>query len=417
MTYDEALEYIHSNFWQGSKPGLSRTAKLLNKMGNPQESLSFIHVAGTNGKGSFCTMLSSVLIEAGYKVGTYTSPFIMRFNERMRINNTDIPDDTLVSLTEYVLPFAESMEEKPTEFELITAIAFEYFKREKCNIVVLECGMGGRLDSTNVISSPVLSVITGIALDHTAFLGDTIEKIAFEKAGIIKENIPCLYCGNQKDVLKVINDVANSKNAMLYRVSDAKPNIKNFDLSGTVFDFEDFKDIRINLLGTYQIKNAQNVITAIKILRDLNFKIEDRAVFSGLTKAKWKARYEIISKNPLMLFDGGHNPQGIISAAESTKLYFKDKKLTVICGVMADKDYPFIAKTLSKIADKVFCVTPDNARALKACDFAKEFEKCGIKAFACDSILDAVSKAKQTENPIIALGSLYMYKEIFDCIN
>ncbi len=188
MNYQETLQFIHKNFWQGSKPGLERTYALLEKMGNPHEKLKFIHVAGTNGKGSFCAMLSSILTESGLKVGTYTSPYIIRFNERMKINGRDIPDSTLAELTNYIRPLAESMEEKPTEFELITAIAMEYFKRESCDIVVLECGMGGRLDSTNVISSPVLSVITGISLDHTSFLGNSIQKIAFEKAGIIKKN-------------------------------------------------------------------------------------------------------------------------------------------------------------------------------------------------------------------------------------
>ena len=195
MNYNEALNYIHSNFWQGSKPGLERTQALLEKLGNPQSALRFIHVAGTNGKGSFCSMLSSVLIEAGYRVGTYTSPYILRFNERMKVGGKDIPDDTLARLTTKIQPIADSMTEKPTEFELITAIAMEYFKEEKCDVVVLECGMGGRLDSTNVIENPVLSVITGIALDHTAFLGDTVEKIAAEKAGIIKEGRPVVFCG------------------------------------------------------------------------------------------------------------------------------------------------------------------------------------------------------------------------------
>ena len=180
--YNEALNYIHSNFWQGSKPGLERTQKLLALLGNPEKRLRFIHVAGTNGKGSFCSMLSSILIKAGYRVGTYTSPYILRFNERMKINGIDIPDEKLAELTDRVRPLAEQMEEKPTEFELITAIAMSYFAEEQCDLIVLECGMGGRLDSTNVIDCPILSVITGIALDHTAFLGDTVEKIAAEKA-------------------------------------------------------------------------------------------------------------------------------------------------------------------------------------------------------------------------------------------
>ena len=190
MNYAEALEYIHSVMWMGSRPGLSRTKRLLELLGNPEKGMKFVHVAGTNGKGSTCAMLDSVLRAAGYKVGLYTSPYIVRFNERMCINGEPISDSELAELTAIVKPLAESMEDKPTEFELITAIAFVYFKRHNCDIVVLEAGMGGRLDSTNIITTPILSVITGIALDHTQFLGDTVEKIAQEKAGIIKKNVP-----------------------------------------------------------------------------------------------------------------------------------------------------------------------------------------------------------------------------------
>ncbi|MBR7165222.1 MAG: bifunctional folylpolyglutamate synthase/dihydrofolate synthase, partial [Clostridia bacterium] len=263
MTYQEALHYIHSNFWQGSKPGLSRTAALLDAMGNPQDQLRFVHVAGTNGKGSFCAMLSSILKASGLKVGTYTSPYILRFNERMRVDGEDIPDETLARLTEEIQPLAEAMDEKPTEFELITAIAMAYFKEENCDVVVLECGMGGRLDSTNVIKTPLLSVITGIALDHTAFLGNTVKEIAAEKAGITKNGIPMLYCGSDTEAKEVIEGKAREMAAPFHTVERSGLTVHSQSLEGTRFLWRTWNDLFLPLLGTYQTENVQNVLEAV----------------------------------------------------------------------------------------------------------------------------------------------------------
>ena len=216
MNYEECLEYIHSVNWTFCKPGLERIRTLCDALGNPERELKFIHVAGTNGKGSFCAMMSSILVEQGYKVGLYTSPYITVFNERMRINGENISNEELIELTQRVKPIVEKMDDKPTEFEFITALALEYFRKNKCDVVVFEVGMGGRLDSTNVIESSILSVITGIALDHTAFLGDTVEKIAAEKAGIIKEGCPVIFGGEDFGVKKVIERVAKDKNREFY---------------------------------------------------------------------------------------------------------------------------------------------------------------------------------------------------------
>ncbi|MBQ3076041.1 MAG: bifunctional folylpolyglutamate synthase/dihydrofolate synthase [Clostridia bacterium] len=420
MNYNEALNYIHSNFWQGSKPGLERTQALLEKLGNPQSALRFIHVAGTNGKGSFCSMLSSVLIEAGYRVGTYTSPYILRFNERMKVGGKDIPDDTLARLTTKIQPIADSMTEKPTEFELITAIAMEYFKEEKCDVVVLECGMGGRLDSTNVIENPVLSVITGIALDHTAFLGDTVEKIAAEKAGIIKEGRPVVFCGKDTNASAVIQKIADLRSAPFYSIDRSGLEISETTLDGTIFSWLDYKDVFLPLLGTYQPENAQNVLFAIKLLKKEGFSIPDSAVKSGIRKVKWPARFEVVSKDPLIICDGGHNPEGIESAVSSTKLYFKNEKLLVVTGVMADKDYRYMSKCISEIAKEVFCITPENPRALKGEEYANVFRSLGVSASHANSPSEAlqmaVNKAKSENLSILCVGSLYMYSQIIDAI-
>ncbi len=416
MNYTQALDYIHSNFWMGSKPGLSRTKDLLCRMGNPQDKLKFIHVAGTNGKGSFCAMLSSILNRAGLKTGTYTSPYILRFNERMKVCGKDIPDETLAQLTEYVRPFAEAMEEKPTEFELITAVAMEYFAREACDVVVLECGMGGRLDSTNIIKTPILSVITGIALDHTSFLGDSIPKIAAEKAGIIKNGVPCLWCGRDEAAKEVIAEKAKEMEAPLHLVNREGFTLHAAELSGTTFDYGSFRNMTLPLLGLYQTENVQNVFTAISILKDLGYDLTEDAIREGLGATAWPARYEIVSEKPLILCDGGHNPQGIDSAVESTKHYFKDKKLLIVTGVMADKDYTYMAKRLSEVGKEIFCLTPDNPRSLKGEKYAEVFRSLGVPANGYASPLEALQaayhKALSENDAILCVGSLYMYGEI-----
>ncbi len=420
MTYIEALDYIHSVSWKGSRPGLERTVELLEKMGNPQNKLKFIHVAGTNGKGSFCAMTANILKEAGYKVGLYTSPFVLRFNERMKINGEDIPDTELAKITEYVKPFADSMEDSPTEFELITAIAFEYFAREGCDVVVLECGMGGRLDSTNIIKNPLLSVITGISFDHTAFLGDTIPEIAREKAGIIKENIPVLFCSDNTEAAEVIKAKADECGSKYFEVDRSLFSLKNTSLDGSIFDFGEYKDVKIPLLGSYQPHNACNVLAAVSILKDSGLEIPDKAIYDGLATVEWRARFEKLCSDPIIISDGGHNPEGIDAAIESVKLYFADKKVILVTGVMADKDYKYMAQKMSEVASFAFTVSPDNPRALPATDFATTFESLGVSATPCESVSEAISLAKQKaleENrPIICLGSLYMYCEVYRAI-
>ena len=416
MNYNEALEYIHSVSWTFCKPGLERIEELCKRLGNPQKDLKFIHVAGTNGKGSFCSMLNSVLREAGYKTGLFTSPYVKVFNERMAINGEMISNEQLASLTEEIKPIADSMEDKPTEFELITALAFLYFKRNNCDYIVLECGLGGRLDSTNIIESSVLSVITGIALDHTAILGNTVELIAKEKSGIIKNETPVLWCGSDQIAKNVILKEAELKKAPFYRVDRDGVKVMREDLSGTVLDYEEYQGLEISLLGTYQIDNAVNVLNAIEILKANGLEISKEAVYVGMKKAKWHARFELLSKNPLVIFDGGHNPQGVCEAVKSIKKYFKDIKLYVVTGVMSDKDYGFIADKICEIASRAYCITPDNPRALKSEKYAEVFKEKGIFAKAFSSVDEAikavVNDALNDGIPVLCLGSLYMYKEI-----
>ncbi|MBE6541975.1 MAG: bifunctional folylpolyglutamate synthase/dihydrofolate synthase, partial [Ruminococcaceae bacterium] len=310
MTYSEALEYIHSVSWKGSRPGLERISELCTLLGHPEDSLKFIHIAGTNGKGSTSAMIASILSESGYRVGLYTSPFIEEFNERIMLCGENISNEDLARDTEYVKQFADKMEDSPTEFELITAIAFVYYKRKGCDYVVLECGLGGRLDSTNVINTSVLSVITGIDLDHTAILGDTTEKIASEKAGIIKKGVPVIFGEGDGDAECVIRTAAENMGSEYIRTDFSKISSIKTSLTGTEFYF-DGKLIKINLRGIYQTRNAATVITAVNALREHGIKISDEAVEMGLKKAEWKARFETLSDFPLVIYDGAHNLQGI----------------------------------------------------------------------------------------------------------
>jgi len=420
MNYTEALEYIHSINWQFCNPGLERVRTLCHALGDPQDSLKFIHVAGTNGKGSFCAMLDSVLRAQDYRVGLFTSPYILEFGERMRIDGENISKEELCELVETVKPVADGMEDKPTEFELITAIAFLYFAKHKCDYVVLECGLGGRLDATNIIKTPLLSVITGIALDHVAILGDTEEKIAAEKAGIIKNGVPVLWCGAHAGAKRVIKEKAADAGAPFMTVDRSALRTGEMTLDGTEIDFGEHKNIKLSLLGSYQPINASNVLTAIDILRGQGIEISEEAIKQGLASVIWHARFEVICKDPLVIADGGHNPEGIDSAVESIKRYFPNRRVGIVTGVMADKDYRYMAGRMAEVAGRVFCLTPDNPRALSSSEYAGVFEALGVKAVACDSVKDAVSRAlewvRETGEPVICLGSLYMYCEIVKSI-
>lgn len=424
MTYDEALAYIHSVCWKGSRPGLERITELCRRLGDPQKRLKFIHVTGTNGKGSTCAMLDSVLREAGYKTGLFTSPYVKFFNERMQVGGQNVSNERLAYVTSLVKPHADAMADSPTEFELITAIAFELFALENCEIVILEAGMGGRLDSTNIIDESILSVITGVALEHTEYLGDTLEKIAFEKANIIKKGCPILYGGldakENGDAYRVIQDHAISKNSSLFIVDYDRLKVKEATLDGTLLDYKEFKDIRLSLLGLYQPQNCAKVLEIITLLRSLGLTIDDTAVRNGLLSARWPARFEKLMEEPLVLYDGAHNPDGVGVASRTLTHYFGTQKLNILTGVMADKDHPLMVSMLAPLAKKVFTVTPDNPRALDAKALSAEFEAYGIRAEAFEKLPEAVHTAiresRESKTPLICLGSLYMYGEITDAM-
>ncbi len=419
MTYAEALEYIHSVQWRGSRPGLERIAELTDMLGNPQDSLKFIHVAGTNGKGSVCRMTASILESAGYKIGLFTSPFIESFNERIMLSNREISNDELAYETAYVRQYADKMADPPTEFELITAIALSFYKRIGCDYVVLECGLGGRLDSTNVIKTPILSIITGIDLDHTAILGNTTEEIAFEKAGIIKKGVPVIFGEGDSKAEAVIKKRASEMESEYIRTDFSQISDVKSDLCGTEFNFGE-KHIKINLRGLYQTKNTATVLTAVEIMRKIGLKITDEDIQKGVASAKWKARFEILSENPLVIYDGAHNPQGITSAVESIKHYLSpltdDGKIALLMGVMADKNHEEMIKMLAPYTKVAFTVRPNNERSLDSIGAEREFEQFGCESHSFgklnDGVFAAVEYAAENKTPLLCLGSLYMYSDV-----
>ena len=418
MTYEEALSYIHSICWKGSKLGLDRTRELLGKLDDPQKELKFIHIAGTNGKGSTAAMLSSILEEAGYRVGLYTSPFINRFNERMQVNHQPIPDEELAALTEYVRPHADAMADSPTEFELITALAMVWFARQKCDIVVLEVGMGGELDSTNIIDVPEAAVIAAMGLDHVKELGPTMADIARAKAGIIKEGGRVVSYGGNPEADEVIAAVCRARNASLCQPDFSAIVPGDFGLEGQTFSYKGWRGLRIPLVGAYQMNNAAVVLETVEVLRQRGWSVSDEAVRQGLADTRWPARFEVLRRDPVFIVDGGHNPHGIRATAESLSRLFPGRKITFVTGVMADKDVEHILGLIVPLAEQFFTVRPDNPRAMDAGELAARIEAMGAKATACASVQDGVDRAIQAEGPhgvACALGSLYMSGEVRSC--
>lgn len=417
MTYHEALDYIHSLHQPGNHAGLEHTRSLLALLGNPQNAYRCLHVAGTNGKGSFCAMSDAILRAAGYRVGLYTSPYVKDFTERIRVNGEPIAQDELAELTETVRSAAAKLDTPPIEFELITAIAFEYFRRKKVDLVVLEVGLGGRLDPTNVITDPLLSVITGIGFDHTALLGNTLQAIAAEKAGIIKPHCPALFGGGSDSAARTLATVAAAMRAPFHIADSSRLKVTDMTLDGTVFDFGSYRDLHLSLAGAYQPQNAATVLSAMELLRDsAGMRIPEDAVRQGLATVRWQARFEVLRRDPTVIFDGAHNPQGIAAAVRSIRTYFPDEKVLVLSGVMADKDFDAIIEGFRPVAERVYTVAPDNPRALPADEYAVACMAHGVRAEAFDSVPAAleraVSDAKASGMPLCCLGSLYLYKEI-----
>ena len=415
MNINETLDYIHSVCWKGMMPGLERITELLEKMGNPEKDLKFIHIAGTNGKGSTAAMTASILQKAGYRTGLYTSPFIYQFGERMQVNGEMISDEELIEITEQVKPLADAMAENPTEFELITAIAFAFFKRQKCDIVVLEVGLGGLLDATNVINTPEVAVITNIGLDHTDILGNTLEEIAFNKAGIIKENGHAVIYRGAPSVEAVFEQVCQEKNTKLKKANFDGLLLKSHDLFEQVFDCGDYKDIHLPLLGDHQLHNAAVVLAVAETLQEIGWNISKQNIYDGIRDVSWPGRFDIVCRDPLFIIDGGHNPQCLEALVKNIQDYLTDRRVIALTGVLADKDYGDMYKPVMPYIEQFVCVTPPNPRRLMATELAEHLQNAGATATACETILEGVQKAIQLagkDGVVLCFGSLYTIGDI-----
>ena len=414
MNYEEALEYIHAVQWAGHKPGLSRTRTLLAALGDPHKTLKFVHVAGTNGKGSTAAMLASCLQAAGYRVGLFTSPFIIRFNVRIQINGEQIPDEALVQLVEQVRPAADAMTDIPTEFEIITALGMLWFARQRCDIVVLEVGLGGTLDSTNVIDPPECAVITALGMDHVKELGPTLADIAAAKAGILKPGSPAVSYGGVPEADAVIARVAKEQHAPLTVVDFSKLRLDGGDLDEVTFDFDGLDGVRLPLIGSYQPRNAAVAITALRVLRGRGWHIPEQAIRKGLETVKWPGRFELLRRAPAFVLDGSHNAHGMRATVQSLRDRFPGEKFVFLLSIMADKDVDEMLDLLAPLAKRFVTVAAHTPRALPAETLAEVLRTRSIPAEAAPSIEEGVARAVELggQGPVCALGTLYFSGEV-----
>lgn len=416
MDYETAMIKLRGEVCSGIKLGLQNIKTLMEKLGNPQDKLKIIHIAGTNGKGSCTSFVNSALVSQGYKVGMFTSPSIYNFEERIRINNKNIPEDKLIDLMNEVREVAETMEVFPADFELVTAIAFLYFYREKCDFAIMEVGLGGRLDATNVVQNPLITLITSISLDHQQFLGNTIPEIALEKAGIIKENVPLVLYSQSKEAMDSIIGVANSKNSKVILNDLEKIELLENTKNGQIINYKDFKNLKINLLGSHQINNATISLELLEQLRKMGFEISNESIYNGFSSVTWPCRFELVSKNPDFILDGAHNIDGIDKFISNMNFYYKDNKKIGIFGVLADKDYNEMLAKIVPCFDVFLTVRPDSDRAMESKELKERIEKLTEKkVYSFENYQDAINKAieiSKEDDVISAFGSLYFVGEV-----
>ena len=406
MTAEEAIAYIENYTWSTTRLGLERTRTLLRALGDPQKELKFIHVAGSNGKGSTCAMLEAVLRAAGYRTGLYISPYIQDFCERIQINGVNIPGEDLARITERVRCIADAMEDHPSQFELVTAIAMQYYREQHCDLVVLEVGMGGALDSTNAIDAPEVAVITNLGLEHTEYLGDTLEKIAEAKGGIIKPGCACVCYDSAPEAVSTIRRICDGNAVPCHIASEADLQPVSHSLNGQRFLWKG-QAYTLSLLGPHQLRNAGVVLEVLNALRARGWEIPEEAVKAGLSAVRWPARFEVLWRDPLFVLDGGHNPQCAEALARNLEDYLPDTPLTILIGVLADKDYRQMLSFLLPHARSFVCITPESPRALPAEKLVTVIAGMGGEAQCAGSMEDGIRLAMEKGMPVLAFGSLY----------
>lgn len=419
--YNETVNYLYNLRSLGIKLGLSNTKKVMSLLGEPQNTFRSVHIAGTNGKGSTASAIASILTESGFRVGLYTSPHLLSFTERIKINNRQITEDKVLSLTSYIQDITAGTDLQLTFFEFATAIAFHYFASEKIDWAVVETGMGGRFDATNVIL-PDVSVITSIGLDHSEFLGSNLADIAFEKAGIIKPETPVVTSAQTPEAIRQISDVAKMRNSGLHIYDrDFKGALRSMDAKHITFDYagdKEFRDLSLPLSGKHQLYNASLAIRVSEILCKKGVPIPDTSLRNGLLNVALEGRLERVSEKPAVILDGAHNPGASESLAASIKELFTDKRIILVIGIMSDKDIEGILKPLMRIAESVVLTKPKGDRAASpeklygiAINIQKSNEDCRASSIVKTNIVaDALTHAKkecQKENIILVTGSFY----------
>jgi dihydrofolate synthase/folylpolyglutamate synthase len=416
MNYQEAIEFIKSTYRLGSRPGLENITRLLELLGQPQHSFMAVHVAGTNGKGSTCAFIASILKEAGYVTGLYTSPHLERLTERIRVSGQEISQRDVGQITECVKKSVDIMIDEgyahPTEFEIITAIGFEYFKRKQAEYAVLEVGMGGRLDATNVVI-PKLSVITPIGIDHIDVLGSDAVSIAREKAGIVKKGVRVLAGPQKRDVLETLRGICINKSAPFLHTGDGQ--IENFKPSGSgqtfdlVWQGKVYENIRTSIVGRHQADNA-----ALALAAGLELGIPEHFIREGISKTKWPGRMEVIRRKPIVLIDGAHNVEGAKALVEGLRNFFPGRKVLLIFGMLRDKEVERVAEILASYANRVVTVPPSNARAMDPETLKDIVMKYNRNVVCAQSVSQAMGKfmVPAADEMVVFSGSLYMIGEV-----
>lgn len=424
MNYKQAMEYIEETEKYGSVPGLTNIRNLCEKLGNPQNDLKFVHIAGTNGKGSTLAYISTILKEAGYRVGRYVSPTIFEYRERIQVNGRMISKEALCRHLECIQKAIAQLEEEgkthPTPFEMETAMAFLYFKEKKCDIVVLETGLGGTLDATNLITTTVVSVIASVSMDHMAFLGDTLAEIAEQKAGIMKPEVPVVTMEQSPEVMQVLEHQAGKTESSFIVASETEASKIRYGVEKQRFDYKEYKGLEIRLAGKCQIANAVLAIETIRVLSGKGFPVKEQALREGLKKTVWTGRFSVIAKKPLFIADGAHNEDAAIKLADSIRFYFTNKKIIYIMGILKDKEYEKIIANTAPYAEQIITVTtPHNKRAMPAYELAKAVKEYHPNVTAVDSLQEAVEMSyllADKDSVIIAFGSLSYLGELITIV-
>ena len=425
MNYKEARVYLDEVSKYGSVLGLESMRELLRRLGDPQNELKFIHISGTNGKGSVLAYLSTILSGAGYRTGRYISPTLFSYRERIQVDGEYIEKESLACHVTAIAAAAEDMQKaglpSPTVFEIETALAFLYFKEKRCDIVTLEVGCGGLLDATNVITTTLMEVIASISMDHTDLLGDTLAKIAAQKAGIIKPDTMVVSAQQKSEAAQVIEDTCKEQYCTLQMVDESKISNVHYGAEGQTFSYKTWENVAISLAGSYQIKNAALALEGVEALRKLGYALSDQQVREGLLHTAWRGRFTTLRRDPTVIIDGAHNPAAALELKESLEQYFPGKTLYFVMGMFKDKDYAQVIDLTAPLARHIITVeTPGNPRAMPARELAEAVGKVNPSVEWADSVAHGVEKALAMagkEDAVIVFGSLSFLGEAADAVN